>query len=98
MYAYPHRYSLSRSNESIAALLVSLYPVFPQASTDNRYHLQAFRHLYVLAAETRALVTRDVQTGKTCSVDVEIWTGDSVKRATTPCIVPDWDSIDKVLK
>lgn len=39
------------SNSAIAALLVALFPKFPQTPVDNRFHLQAFRHLYVLAAE-----------------------------------------------
>ncbi|CAM9180420.1 unnamed protein product, partial [Heterosigma akashiwo] len=33
-------YSLSRSDESIAALVIALYPRFPSYSTDNQYHLQ----------------------------------------------------------
>lgn len=31
-----HRYSLSRSNKAIAALVCALYPKFPNSSTDNR--------------------------------------------------------------
>eukprot|EP00038_Savillea_parva_P003749 m.129705 g.129705 ORF g.129705 m.129705 type:complete len:728 (-) comp11271_c0_seq1:3845-6028(-) len=38
------------SNRTIAVLLVSLFPQFPIARDDNRYHLQALRHMYVLAA------------------------------------------------
>ncbi len=38
---------------SVAAMLAAFYPKFPTHSSDNRYHLQAFRHLYVLAAEPR---------------------------------------------
>ena len=33
-----------------------------------RYHLQAFRHLYVLAAEPRVVVTREVDTWDACYV------------------------------
>jgi len=42
--------TLGRSNESIAALLCSLYPRFPINSEDNQYHLQPLRHLYVSKA------------------------------------------------
>lgn len=58
------RYTLSRTPEAIAALVISLFPKFPNHSSDNRYHLQAFRHLYVLAIEPRLFLTRDIDTGK----------------------------------
>mmetsp|Transcript_42600 Transcript_42600/g.40866 ORF Transcript_42600/g.40866 Transcript_42600/m.40866 type:complete len:242 (+) Transcript_42600:1572-2297(+) len=48
-------YTFSRSDLSIAALICALYPVFPSSPSDNRYHLQALRHFYVLAIETRLL-------------------------------------------
>jgi anaphase-promoting complex subunit 1 len=44
-------YTFATNNAAIAALLVSLFPRFPQTPTENRCHLQAFRHLYVIAAE-----------------------------------------------
>ena len=37
-----------------------------------RYHLQAFRHLYVLASELRTMLPRDVDTGFPCYVPIEI--------------------------
>lgn len=37
-----------------------------------RYHLQAFRHLYVLAAEPRVLVPCEVDTKKACYVPLEV--------------------------
>ncbi|NXX64497.1 APC1 protein, partial [Spizella passerina] len=66
------RYSLSTSNSSIAALLCALYPHFPVHSTDNRYHLQALRHLYVLAAEPRLLTPVDVDTNTPCYALIEV--------------------------
>jgi anaphase-promoting complex subunit 1 len=54
------RYTLSTSRESIAALICALFPKFPIHSHDNRYHLQAFRHLYVLAVEPRVTIPRDI--------------------------------------
>jgi len=47
------RLTLGTSKPAIAALVAALFPRFPLIPTDNRYHLQAFRHLYVLAAEVR---------------------------------------------
>ena len=42
------KFSLNaQSDEAIAALVVSFFPVYPQHTKDGRYHLQAFRHLYV---------------------------------------------------
>ena len=38
----------------------------------GRYHLQAFRHLYVLAAEPRVIVPREVDTGKACYAPLEV--------------------------
>lgn len=37
-----------------------------------RCHLQAFRHLYVLASEPRVLMPRDVDSGLTCYVPVKV--------------------------
>ena len=37
-----------------------------------RYHLQAFRHMYVLAAEPRTMLPRDVDTGHACYVPIEV--------------------------
>ena len=47
------RLTLGTSKPAIAALLTAIFPRFPLTPSDNRYHLQAFRHLYVLAVEAR---------------------------------------------
>ncbi|KAF9581127.1 Anaphase-promoting complex subunit 1 [Lunasporangiospora selenospora] len=65
-------YTLGTSNRCVASLLCSLYPRLPFDATDNRYHLQAFRHLWVMAVEPRCLVTRDVNTGVCCPVPVRV--------------------------
>ncbi|KAI7822909.1 hypothetical protein BC939DRAFT_529303 [Gamsiella multidivaricata] len=65
-------YTLGTSNRCVAALLCSLYPRLPSDPADNRSHLQAFRHLWVLAVEPRCLVTRDASTGACCPVPVRI--------------------------
>ena len=49
------QYTFSRTNKSIAGLFCSVYPMFPTSAGDNRFHLQALRHFYVLALETRLL-------------------------------------------
>jgi anaphase-promoting complex subunit 1 len=64
--------TIGRDNRSIAALVAALYPRYPLNTTDNRYHLQAFRHLYVLAVEPRCVEVVDVDTGAPCYVPLEV--------------------------
>lgn len=54
------RYTLSTSNAAIACLICSVYPIFPSTAADQVHHLQALRHLWVLAVEPRCVVARDV--------------------------------------
>ena len=37
-----------------------------------RYHLQAFRHLYVLAAKPRIVIPHDVDSGRPCFVPLQV--------------------------
>ncbi|MBZ3885433.1 Anaphase-promoting complex subunit 1 [Sciurus carolinensis] len=89
------RYSLSTSNSSIAALLCALYPHFPAHSTDNRYHLQALRHLYVLAAEPRLLVPVDVDMNTPCYALIEVtykgtqWYEQTKEELMAPTLLPE---------
>ena len=53
---------------SVASLLLALYPVFPNSPGDNRWHLQALRHFYVLAMEEKIFHTVDVDTNKVVNV------------------------------
>lgn len=48
-------YTFSRSSKAIAGLICAVYPIFPATPADNKFHLQALRHFYVLAVETRLL-------------------------------------------
>jgi anaphase-promoting complex subunit 1 len=86
------------SNLAIASLLVSFYPIFPTNVMDNRSHLQALRHFWVLATEQRCLVTKDVLTGQPISVPVQIkmrknTSTEPVLNRTAPCILPPIDQI-----
>ncbi|KAK4101235.1 hypothetical protein N658DRAFT_486268 [Parathielavia hyrcaniae] len=60
------------SNLAVASLLVAFYPLFPANVQDNRSHLQAFRHFWVLATEPRCLVTKDLVTGQPLTVPILI--------------------------
>jgi len=96
------RFTLSTSGPSIAALICAFYPRFPISSTDNRYHLQAFRHLYVLATEPRVLVPREVDTNKACHVPLEVtlketrFYPETTLKLTAPCILPELQLIKKI--
>lgn len=92
-----HRYTLSTGNVAIASLLCAFFPVFPVTSLDNRYHLQAMRHLYVLAAQPGVLIARGQDTGHAHPVEVAVKTTDGRLRvSTTPCLVQSWDEIESV--
>ncbi|PXF39822.1 Anaphase-promoting complex subunit 1 [Gracilariopsis chorda] len=85
------------SATAIAGLLCAIYPHFPNSTNDNRYHLQAMRHLYVLAVEPRCIEPRDIDTGRPCCVDVEIRLRDGSKLALkAPCIVPEAKKISAI--
>uniref|UniRef100_A0A8C5E585 Anaphase-promoting complex subunit 1 n=1 Tax=Gouania willdenowi TaxID=441366 RepID=A0A8C5E585_GOUWI len=96
------RYTLSTSNSAIAALLCALYPHFPAHSTDNRYHLQALRHLAVLAAEPRLLVPVDVDSLKPCYALLEItykatkWYDETTVDLMAPAMLPELHLLKKV--
>lgn len=89
------------SNQAIAALLVSFYPMLPTSVGDNRSHLQAFRHFWVLATEQRCLVAKDVINGQPVSVSVQVnmrkgISAEPVLYRTTPCLLPPLDQIASV--
>ncbi|XP_048325794.2 anaphase-promoting complex subunit 1 isoform X1 [Ziziphus jujuba] len=87
--------TFSTGNSSIAALLISLYPRLPSGPNDNRCHLQAFRHLYVLATEARWIQTVDVDTGLPVYAPLEVTIAETDHYAetsfceVTPCILPE---------
>ncbi|CRK26531.1 hypothetical protein BN1708_014539 [Verticillium longisporum] len=96
------------SDLAVGCLLVAFYPVLPISVMDNRAHLQAFRHFWVLAADPRCLVAKDVATGQPISVPVHIRmrypTAHSsssnpdhdVLIRTTPCLLPPLSDISSL--
>lgn len=64
--------TFSTTQEATAALFCALYPIWPTSPGDNAYHLQIFRHLYVLAAESRLLVPCDIDTMRPCYLPVTV--------------------------
>ncbi|XP_039313778.1 anaphase-promoting complex subunit 1 isoform X3 [Solenopsis invicta] len=96
------KYTLSNSPNAVAALIISLFPKFPTHSNDNRYHLQALRHLYVLAAEPRIILPRDIDTGQYCYATIHL-TFENDKEADgqeislqAPCLLPQLRSLKKI--
>ena len=89
--------SLKRDKLSVACLLLSIIPRFPAKATDNQCHLQALRHLYIVAVEERVLRTVDVSTGTAVSVGVEVVRTDgTVQQARAPCLLPDLATVAAV--
>lgn len=66
------RFSLSNSTSSIAALLISIYPVWPSSISDNLQHLQALRHFYTLAVVPRVVEVVDVKSQQPVAASVRI--------------------------
>ncbi|OQV00370.1 hypothetical protein CLAIMM_05874 [Cladophialophora immunda] len=87
------------SNLGIASLCIAFYPIFPNDVLDNRGHLQALRHLWVLAAEGRCLVARDGDAGGSVSGGM---TGRiSLKNGETqsirlPGLIPEFSTIKSI--
>lgn len=87
--------TFSTGNSAVAALLFTLYPRLPTGLSDNRCHLQAFRHLYVLATEARWVQTVDVDTGLPVYAPLEVTIKETEHFAetsfgdVTPCILPE---------
>lgn len=91
------RATLSTSPLAVAALLAAFFPKFPTHSEDNRYHLQAFRHLYVLAVEARLILPRDLNTEKLCYAHIQVIDLEgSVKEMKAPCIIPELNTLKEV--
>ncbi|MCJ1279508.1 Anaphase-promoting complex subunit 1 [Puttea exsequens] len=90
-------HTFGTSNIAIASLLCAFYPLFPNAVLDNTSHLQAFRHFWVLAAERRCLIPRDVDTHRPVSISilVTLRTGTEIAM-TAPCLLPELSTIAKI--
>jgi anaphase-promoting complex subunit 1 len=89
--------SLGTSDKAIAALFCSFFPLYPLCSSDNRSHLQALRHLWVLAFEDRCLITRDVDNGDAVCVPVQIVLhDDTILNEFSPFNIPDKSQIKSI--
>ncbi|KAL8779196.1 MAG: hypothetical protein Q9194_001577 [Teloschistes cf. exilis] len=87
-------HSFGTSNVAVASLLCAFYPLFPTSVLDNQSHLQAFRHFWVLAAEPRCLVIRDLDTQRPLSLPLTVKLRNGLSTSmTSPCLLPELDTI-----
>lgn len=92
------RYTLGTSNIAICSFIIAFYPRWPLFAYDNRFHLQALRHIWVLGVEPRCLITRDVETRKVIYLPVKVRAKDSDGRVGSlqlmaPTLTHDFESI-----
>ena len=95
------QYTLGTSPLSTAALFCATYPKFPTTPSDNNFHLQALRHLWILAAENRCLIPRSVDTYQPAlvplRVSIKTVSGDpKILEFTAPCILPAFSSLRSI--
>ena len=90
-------HTFGTTNIATASLLCALYPLFPNSVLDNKSHLQAFRHFWVLATERRCLITRDVDTLRPVSLPVLVTLRSGTELAmNAPCLLPELEAIAKI--
>ena len=90
-------HTFNTSNVAVASLLCAFYPLFPTTVLDNKSHLQAFRHFWVLATELRCLVVRDIDTHRPISLPVTVTLRDHDEvLLTAPCLLPSFELIAKI--
>ncbi|CAZ83653.1 unnamed protein product [Tuber melanosporum] len=90
-------FAFGTTSTAVASLFCAFYPLFPNSILDNKSHLQAFRHFWVLAAEARCLVARDVETHRPCAIPITVTlrTGEELHR-NAPCLLPELTQITSV--
>ena len=81
--------TLGSSPEDVAMLIAAFFPHYPVLSSDNQYHLQALRHMYVLAAHDRILESVDVDSREKVCIPIELSLPDTPERiqSSTPFLV-----------
>ena len=99
------RFTLGTSKLATAALMCAFYPAFPSSPACNRFHLQAFRHLWALAIEPRCLVAKDIDSGRPVYIPLKFRVKEEgeagqaetrSKKLTTPTLIPPVQSIESI--
>jgi anaphase-promoting complex subunit 1 len=91
------RFTLGTSDAAIACMVAAFFPRSHNSSSDNKSYLQALRHLWVLAAEPRCLVARDVDTAEVVYLPIKVTTKEDNSTETTqliaPALIPELDKL-----
>jgi anaphase-promoting complex subunit 1 len=94
------QYTIGTSPLATAALFCATYPKFPSTPADNNFHLQALRHLWVLAADNRCLVPRSVDTYRPSLVVIKVFLRSDASKSgiqmLAPCLLPDLNTIASI--
>ncbi|KAI8072429.1 hypothetical protein BC940DRAFT_344469 [Gongronella butleri] len=102
------QYTLKNDMQSVASLLCAFYPFYPTQPDDQKYHLQAFRHLWIMALDQRWITTIDQASGEIAKVPIKIICERATQnepnekcettstRVVSPAIVPDYASIQSI--
>lgn len=95
------QFLFSTSSFAIAALITSIYPIFPSYSqrhpTSSDAHLQALRHFWALAVEPRCLIIRDVETLEPVQIPVKLTLVSGEEQdIVCPSMIPSLDEIASV--
>lgn len=86
--------TFANTKEAAAMLVCSLFPLWPAYPSDCSCHLQAFRHLYVLAVECRLAVACDVDSRRPCLVPLTVHSASgSVASLMAPVTLPRLDDV-----
>jgi len=89
--------TLGREPADIAALLIAFFPRFSAETSDNQYHLQALRHLYVLALRNRKIEAIDIDSKERVFIPMQVQYSDrSSVDIKTPCLLLDKGKMLKV--
>uniref|UniRef100_A0A158Q8W3 Anaphase-promoting complex subunit 1 n=1 Tax=Elaeophora elaphi TaxID=1147741 RepID=A0A158Q8W3_9BILA len=90
------RYALKTDDLSIAALVISFFPVSPHTLNDNRIYLQPLRLLWVIAAEERLLCSVDADTEEFVELEGSKIIYPDILNLRTPCIIPELSLLNKI--
>lgn len=91
------QYAFDDSNFSIAALIISLYPVFPSEENEHEVHLQVLRHFWALAVQPRCLVVRDVKNGNPIKVPLRVnYRNGILEQTNAPHLIADMKRIASI--
>ena len=94
------QYNIRTSDDSVAYLLISLFPIFPNNSYHDIYLLQAFRHLYVLSIDRKFIFVKDIYSNEPCAAEAKITYEflevEYSKRIRIPFLVPETHNLKSI--